>query len=172
MRDDRGSGIVTVIISVSFVAMLGVSLLFLTYMNAQINQSDLRAHRNFYRTEEAVDLARGNLQNAVSAAIEAAYTAALADYQNAEETFRQAFVIQIKNRLGAYSARHNSAYSFHPSESAAEYITVSGFEAQVLHNGYQDTISTDFEIQIPQHNGNWNLNELIVCRNWSKNEKN
>jgi len=81
--NNKGSGIVTVILAVTFVTVLGAILLLMTYMNYQMKTADSFTRRNFYSTEIAMDEARASLQNSVSKAIESAYTSTLILYGEA-----------------------------------------------------------------------------------------
>ena len=107
-RDNRGSGIITVIITVTFITALGATLLFMTYMNLQMKNADRAARRSFYTTEMVMDQMRVALQNSVSEAIESAYTSSLVLYgesmnnpaNNPQAQFADAFVRSIGPKLG------------------------------------------------------------------------
>ena len=107
-RDNRGSGIITVIITVTFITALGATLLFMTYMNLQMKNADRAARRSFYTTEMVMDQIRVALQNSVSEAIESAYTSSLVLYgesmnnpaNNPQAQFADAFVRSIGPKLG------------------------------------------------------------------------
>ncbi|MDR0905901.1 MAG: hypothetical protein LBN00_06980 [Oscillospiraceae bacterium] len=145
-RDDRGSGLVTVIVTVAFVAMLGIVLLFMSYMNAQIKSADLYTRRNFYSAEEALDFVRAELQSRVSDAIETAYTAALTSYENSERVFVDTFIDEISVHIAGYD------YALLPSADNPKYIEIYGLAVEnIIENSYQNTIYTDFEIQVPPY---------------------
>ena len=114
-RDNRGSGIITVIITVTFITALGATLLFMTYMNLQMKNADRAARRSFYTTEMVMDQMRVALQNSVSEAIESAYTSSLVLYgesmnnpaNNPRAQFADAFVRSIGPKLGITIAPGN-----------------------------------------------------------------
>ena len=106
--NNRGSGIVTVIITVTFIAMLGAVLLFMAYMNLQIKNADRLTRDNFYYTETALNELRAALQNSVSDAITSSYTSTLIMYGEAltdentdpQEKFAENFITSIAPPLG------------------------------------------------------------------------
>lgn len=111
--NNRGSGIVTVLITVAFVAMLGVVLLFAAYMNTRMKSADRATRRNFYTTESALDEVRAALQNVVSDTISKSYTSTLILYgelvdegaeMDPQTSFADRFTADIAPVLGfAYS---------------------------------------------------------------------
>jgi len=109
--NNKGSGIVTVILAVTFVTVLGAILLLMTYMNYQMKTADSFTRRNFYSTEIAMDEARASLQNSVSKAIESAYTSTLilygeassnvgTDDKESQKQFANNFVMSLSPGLG------------------------------------------------------------------------
>ena len=108
-RDNRGSGIVSVIITVAFIGMLGTALLFMTYMNYQMKLATRDTQANFYSTEEILDEVRAALQSTVSEAITSAYTTTLLSYgeltgaedeNRAQTVFAQNFIKTIAVTIG------------------------------------------------------------------------
>ena len=106
--NNRGSGIVTVIITVAFIAMLGAILLFMAYMNMQIKNADRLTRNNFYYTETALNEVRAALQHSVSDAIASSYTSTLIMYgetltdedSDPQETFAEHFIASVAPTFG------------------------------------------------------------------------
>lgn len=86
-RDRRGSGMVTVIVCVSFILILGTVLLFTSYTGYMIKASNRRSKVNFYSAETAMDEIRAGLQQRTTEAIKDAYTATLVDYSHITELY-------------------------------------------------------------------------------------
>ena len=162
-RNNKGSAVVAVTVTVSFVAMLGVAVLFMSYMNTQIKNADRAARRNFYTVEQTLDVERAKLQLEVSAAIEKAYTAAMTSYADAEKVFHTHFVKDLYTRLGTYTiggagltfAADNAVNIVSANDDAL--MTVKAFvitNYKVTHideDRYENTIYADFEITVPKY---------------------
>jgi len=148
-RDNRGSGLITVVVTMSFVAMLGVVLMFLVFMNAQIKNADRYTRRNFYNAENALDQVRAELQGTVSDSIETAYTAALTSYENSETVFVATFIRELEDALDVFTATYSCSYRAVMDGGTVKYFTVENVVLNYVENGYENTIYTDFEIQIP-----------------------
>ena len=108
-RDNSGSGIVSVIVTVAFIGMLGTALLFMTYMNYQMKIATRATQANFYSTEEILDEVRAALQSAVSETITVSYTTTLLSYGEltgaedenlAQTVFAQNFIKTIADSIG------------------------------------------------------------------------
>ena len=108
-KDNRGSGIVSVIITVAFIGMLGTALLFTTYMNYLMKLATRSTQANFYSTEEVLDEVRAALQSTVSEAITVSYTTTLLSYGEltgaedenlAQTVFAQNFIKTIAGTVG------------------------------------------------------------------------
>ena len=117
-RDNRGSGIVSVIITVAFIGMLGTALLFMTYMNYQMKLATRDTQANFYSTEEILDEVRAALQSTVSEAITSAYTTTLLSYgeltgaedeNRAQTVFAQNFIKTIAETIGLQGLPNSGA---------------------------------------------------------------
>ena len=108
-RDNRGSGIVSVIITIAFISALSTALLFMTYMNYQMKISSRAAQRTFYSAEETLDQVRAAMQVIVSDSIRDSYAQTLLDYSNlvsesdfskAQTAFSQSFISELAKRVG------------------------------------------------------------------------
>ncbi|MDR0838366.1 MAG: hypothetical protein LBN99_01840 [Oscillospiraceae bacterium] len=158
--NNRGSGLVTVIVTVAFVAMLGVTLLYMAYMNAQIKSADRATRGNFYATETKLEEERARIQNLVSSAIDKAYTAALTQYTAAEAVFESTFIGEVSAAIPA-AAYDGDAKLF-------RYTNPVTFTDE---KGYYNEIYTDFVIAAPpfeaQTSGRQELlnNYIIVANN-------
>ena len=64
--DNKGMAMVSVLIAVTFIAILGSSLLFMAYMNYQTKAMRYRSTDNFYTDEFALDELSSNLQQAAA----------------------------------------------------------------------------------------------------------
>lgn len=93
-RDNRGAGIVTVLVCMLLVVALGAALLFTSYVGLKIKISDRHGTESFYSAETAMTEIRAGVQQAVTASVAEAYSQVLLQYNtvlNAETVFRDNF---------------------------------------------------------------------------------
>ena len=125
--NNRGSGIVSVIVTVAFIGMLGTALLFMTYVNYQMKIATRNTQANFYAAEEILDEVRAALQSTVSEAITTSYATTLLSYGEltgaedenlAQTVFAQNFIKTIAGNIGLGTIPGGVAPS--PGQSTAE----------------------------------------------------
>jgi hypothetical protein len=79
-RGSRGSAIVVVLVTMTFIVVLVSVLLYLSMINIQMKKIDKGAKSNFYTAESAMEEIRAGVQASVSEAIKKAYTTVLENY--------------------------------------------------------------------------------------------
>lgn len=87
-RDNRGSGIVTVLVTMFFIVSLGATMLFLSYTGLQIKASDRKSKENFYSADTAMQQVRTGVEQAVSETLKTAYTNMLQSYSADNEEYQ------------------------------------------------------------------------------------
>lgn len=85
-RNNRGSGIVTVMVAVSFVAILGALLLYSSFINYQVKVTERDSNATFYDAETVMNEVRAGVQALVSESLATAYTKVLVNYGSYDET--------------------------------------------------------------------------------------
>ncbi len=80
LKQNKGSSIVTVLVTMMFVTILGVTLLSMTYTGLLVQSTDRKGETNFYSATEVLDQIQAGFQEAASEAIEAAYQDVLTNY--------------------------------------------------------------------------------------------
>jgi len=80
LRDNRGSGLVTVMVTMLFVSVLGVTLLFTSYTGYLIKVSERGGKESFYSAGTAMDEIKIGIQEAVNDSLAIAYTQVLSEY--------------------------------------------------------------------------------------------
>lgn len=80
--DRRGSGVITVLIAMLFIAALGSALLFTSYTGYQVKVSGRRSTENFYDADAAMSEVRAGVQKAVTESLASAYTSVLENYSS------------------------------------------------------------------------------------------
>ncbi|MFP3154211.1 hypothetical protein LQZ18_07230 [Lachnospiraceae bacterium ZAX-1] len=77
---NKGSGLIAVIITVTVIALLGATVLYMSYLNSMVKGADRSARRNFYETEKWLDEIRAEVQVAVSKSLNKAYADMMESY--------------------------------------------------------------------------------------------
>lgn len=80
-HDDRGSAIIVVLVTMTFLIVLASVLLYMSLFNIQMKQVDKSGKANYYSAEAAMDQVRAGVQSAVSEAIKTAYSGVLVSYK-------------------------------------------------------------------------------------------
>lgn len=88
-RDNRGSGIVTVLVALLFLVALGATTLFLSYTGLQINASERKSKENFYSADAAMQQVRTGVGQAVDESLKTAYDALLKNYSVDNEEYQE-----------------------------------------------------------------------------------
>lgn len=171
--DNRGSGIVTVLVSMVCVALMGASILFMSFTGMRLKVTERQASKDFYSAETAMDEIRAGLQIEVSEAIASSYKYVLETYSSGvgiSDRFEARFIEDLK-KSGLFT---NSGTQYDVT-ALANYVTDkasvvvdttsgglvvnNGVEntlvlqgVRVTHtdaNGYSTEIKTDFAIDMP-----------------------
>lgn len=80
LKSNRGSGIVTVLVAMMFIAVLGSALLFTSYTGYRMKVSDRSGKESFYDANAAMDEIKSGVQQAVTETLSTAYTDVLSEY--------------------------------------------------------------------------------------------
>ncbi len=93
----RGSSIVSVLVTMAFVSVMGVVVLFVSLTGYQLKAEERQGKSNFYDAETAMNELRAGVQQTVSDAIATAYTDVLVHYgsidaDDVQTTFEDAFM--------------------------------------------------------------------------------
>ncbi|NCC66652.1 MAG: hypothetical protein EOM14_00465 [Clostridia bacterium] len=176
-QNNKGSAIITVVISMMFVVALGTALLFAAYMGIQVSVSARNEKDNFYDASAAMDEVKIKIQDQVSAALKTAYSETLVAYAklqttNPQDTLYTNFLEELgKSELFEYAYDNVSktttitVYIDKLEKALPENATLSGeSEAQVGTgeftikglelvyidgDGYESRIATDLVVKIP-----------------------
>lgn len=152
-----GSGVVTVLITVAFIAALATSLLFLSYMNLQIKISDRQGRGSFYGAEAAMNEVRSGLQELATKAIADAYTAVLQNYSATVESEQsEAFSNAFIKALGEQKIGANALFTGGMTGGTTQYdlavlkdlILTDPSRCEMAGTGAVDVNTTDGEITL------------------------
>lgn len=82
IKDNRGSTLILVMIAISFISIIGVTILSLSATNYKMKVVDRSAKNNFYEAEAILDQIKTGLETVSSKKAELAYQEFLANYGN------------------------------------------------------------------------------------------
>lgn len=113
MKDNKGSAIVMVLVSMAFVGIMASMLMFVTYNNYRMKITDYKAKDNFYSAEMAMDEIRAGVSAKVYEAFSVAYQDTMMNYGNKElgnknVYFKEAYVNNMVSLLA--SANNSEKY--------------------------------------------------------------
>ena len=168
--NNRGSGIVVVLVSMTCIALMGASLLFMSYTAVRMRATERQASHDFYSAETAMDEIRAGAQSMASVALGKAYKTVLLTYSEGgqmNQLFADAFVTELKttglisrdertydpdilfayvsNRAGVTVSGGGTIDNTNTDELVLKDITVT----YTANNGYTTTISSDISIGMP-----------------------
>lgn len=151
-KNNRGSSLVMVIVSMAIITLLVTMVLSLTIMNFRMKHTNLNAQKNFYTAEEALDEIRQGLAQDLSLASSDAYLYTMSNYNNLPSnarynTFCSKVVDSMRSTLSAgtgSSAKYNPDYLAGMLTLTA-YDSATGIGAKVssLSNGNGLNVTSD-----------------------------
>ena len=173
--NNRGSGIVVVLVSMTCIALMGASLLFMSYTAVRMRATERQASKDFYSAETAMDEIRAGAQSIASDALGRAYKTVLLTYSEGgqvNEDFAEAYVeeLEASNLLTLSGTSYDldvlKAYVSTPPSGVVDVycpdvtpiavkdhsgiITLKNiFVEYTADNGYTTTISTDISFGRP-----------------------
>ena len=102
-RDNRGSGLVTVLVTMLFVSVLGATLLFTSYTGYLIKVSERGGKESFYSAGTAMDEIKIAIQQAVNESLSEAYTRVLSEYitlvERGDEELQKSFADEFYDAI-------------------------------------------------------------------------
>ena len=141
-KRNSGFSLITVMVSVSFIAIMGLLVLYLSLNNFQMKHTDIKGKDSFYTAEQALEEIRLGLQQDVGDAMSRAYIKVMETYNREsstdavldevrQEDFEAEFLTQVRKALrggeaddsaslkkGYYSLEHLKDYLDLPHNSA------------------------------------------------------
>lgn len=106
---NKGFSLFTVIVSITFVGILGMLVLYIAMSNFYMKVTDLKGKDSFYTAERAIEEIRTGLQEEVGDAMSEAYIEVLENYnqtktdqsqdESRQEAFRKSFYWNLKARM-------------------------------------------------------------------------
>lgn len=140
--ENQGFSLLTVIVSVSFIGILGLLILYIAMANFQMKITDLKGKDSFYTAEKALEEVRTGLQEDVGEAMSVAYTKVLETYSKDSDvsvdatldelrqaSFKELFVKEMVRRLQK-SAMDTSHYNMKKLQSYLDITEEKTFDKE------------------------------------------
>lgn len=111
VKDNKGFSLITVIITVAFIGILGLLVLYLALQNFNMKITGIKGKDSFYTAEQALEEIRLGLQQDVGEAMSAAYIKVMEDYNKQssssdevldelrQKAFENAFLQELTSRV-------------------------------------------------------------------------
>lgn len=180
--NNRGSGLVTVLVCILLLAVMGSVIMMLSYTGYEMRVSERKGKETFYDAAAVVEQIEAGVQVVVSDSISKAYSAALVDYSYMSEgisgrfaqTYREAVLSWTDEEGSALFSGDDAAYLYEPDvlysmvkdtegtvslegcsgdvTISAEKIVLKGVSVTYTEGGRTSSVTTDIEIGFPDIN--------------------
>jgi len=121
-KDNKGSAVLTVVITMMFVVALGTALLYTAYRGLQLSVLARNAKENFYDASAAMDEIKAGIQDEVSVALQTAYTTTLVAFgKNGELDAQAYFEAQFILELGKVNDSADTTGVFDTEKNVDSY---------------------------------------------------
>jgi hypothetical protein len=113
LNSNKGSAIITVVVTMLFVASLGAALLYITYMGYKISIAQRGEKENFYACGAVMNDIKTGIQNSVTQSLAAAYTNTVKEYAKADKSYdpQAAFADEFLYQLSLSDVQINGVLS-------------------------------------------------------------
>lgn len=187
LRENRGSGVVLVLVAISCITLMTTSLLHLSYTAFKMKAAERQNKVELYETDAKMDELVAKLQNEVSEAIKEAKKDVLVNFSSSNDSnnsnFRAKLVAVLESKLGKNDGTYNTDYLTGlltnvviTKDSESTYTALDGkFTLKNVRitytsakSGNSTTITTDIILDASglTYNGNWDIEKTVKLENW------
>ena len=130
-RGGKGSAIIVVLVTMTFIVVLASVLLYLSLVNMQMKKMDKGSKTNFYSAEAIMEEIRAGVQTSVSDAIKKAYSKVLVSYNTLNEAeqkekFTRSFYEELYNTTRAQQPLFESGGAGYNADLLITYVSQPG----------------------------------------------
>ncbi len=173
IKNNKGSGILTMLVTMFFLSILGVTVLYMSVVGLRIKTTERRGVENHYSTTELMEIIKIGLQEAVSDTIDVTYSQILLGEGSGD------FGLDLYTGLSRW-IEPNSAYHWrwaflyagtvngYNAEAFATFLIKAGIDKELIAvNGtnYQWRDGSDLPIQLDAAETNRENSSVIPVRN-------
>lgn len=153
-KDNRGSSLVLVLISMTFMTLLGLTIIAMTITNIRLKAAQKSSQVNFYNTDNVLDTIVAGLQNESSEVSGEAYSDAMAEYSSAlsgvgdtlNERYTRSFLaamIKVLSKDACTLSSDPSVEYFYEDEVLTAYLTAADIGSYVAHTDGRGRLLVD-----------------------------
>ena len=153
-KDKRGSSLVLVLITMSFLILLAGTIITMTITNIRLKASQKFSQENFYQTDSILDNISAGIQNESSKASADAYALALSEYNvsltSADSTLDQRYSTSyLENMIRVLTGDDKAVYSesgvyYYKDDILLSYINAEERTKYQLHGSVTDSEGNTF----------------------------
>lgn len=185
LKDNRGSGVVLVLVAISCITLMTTSLLHLSYTAFKMKAAERQNKVEFYETDAKMDELVAKLQNEVSNAIKEAKKDVLVNFAESGNNtrFQNKLVELLAKKLGKEDGTYNTDYlssllsDVTITKDSESTYTKDGAKFTLRNvritytspkSGNSTTITTDIILDASdlRYNGTWDILETVKLENW------
>lgn len=177
-EDNKGSALLLVVISISFIAILATVLLASSYMNLRLKTMDTQARVRFYSAETAMAEIQGALEEYSAASMKNAYEVQIEQFIDTDSSTRNTLmkttyftglVSMLENpaKPGKYDAATLQKFTTSPNVTVVDYsdepgskgaivldlpnerLTLKNVRVEYVDKGISSNITTDIVLGLP-----------------------
>ncbi len=141
LHNNKGSGLVTVIVAVSFMSILASLLLVSSYTAYSMKVAEKAGKENYYDATSVLEEVRASLQNVVSDGVSAAYAATMPDYSVSGTGVERKFKKTYQNTIIAYCADPSMAKD--PAGDLQLFVPITGSTSYRINPNIIGSLVTD-----------------------------
>lgn len=187
LKENRGSGVVLVLVAISCITLMTTSLLHLSYTAFKMKAAERQNKVELYETDAKMDELVAKLQNEVSEAIKVAKKDVLVNFADTAASnnslFRTKLVNVLASKLGKDDGTYNTDYLSGlltnvaiTKSSDSTYTAADGkFTLKNVRitytsakSGNSTTITTDIILDASklEYNRDWDIESTVKLENW------
>lgn len=179
LKNNKGSGLMMVMIGIAFISILGAVLLGAAYTNLRLKTLDNQARANFYTAETAMEEIKGALAEYSAEAMKKAYEKQIDEFLNyssseREQLVKDTYFTNLRDRLKLaakpekFNAELLTSFTSNPNavvvdfsadvtskgaivlDSAEATLTLKNVRVELTENELTSSITTDIVIGLPK----------------------
>ena len=149
-KNNKGSSLLFVVISMAFVAIIGTLLSQLTVMNVQMKKTDRKAKETFYTNETALNELQLVLEDISGEAMKKAYVGIVNDYANITNNPSSSLQEQFNYEYVKYLVNYLTSGTWNTLSSIPDIDPTVGYAATYSNNTLQRGLpAADSNRQVP-----------------------
>lgn len=188
LKENRGSGVVLVLVAISCITLMTTSLLHLSYTAFKMKAAERQNKVEFYETDAKMDELVAELQNEVSEAIKEAKKDVLVNFSTNNDTnntrFREKLVKELVSEFVTEDNKYNTERLENLLQKTVKITTDSSYQnddetirfvmkdVRITYtsakSGNYTTITTDIILDASSltYNGDWDIENTVRLENW------